>query len=151
MKSKQEDYKDKKVEEKNEKEDKKDNSNDIDFDIDKYHEKKRYRNTMHTQRPFVKQEKSEANSFYVSDAFDYKDFLKKKHLFIISKYEQIVLLSSDIYKKIEENLNTIKELDNELKKLKEEKKKKQNDIVNYLANKESLEEIYKKIIINYII
>ena len=143
MKSKQEDNKDKKVEEKNEKEDMKDVSNDIDFDIDKYHEKKRYRNTMHTQKPFVKQEKSEASSFYVSDKLDYKDFLKKKHLFIISKYEQIVLLSSDIYKKIEENLNTIKELDNELKKLKEEKKKKQNDIVNYLANKESLEEIYK--------
>ena len=65
MKSKQEDYKDKKVEEKNEKEDMKDNSNDIDFDIDKYHEKKRYRNTMHTQRPVVKPEKGEANSFYV--------------------------------------------------------------------------------------
>ena len=63
MKSKQEDNKDKKVEEKNEKEDMKDVSNDIDFDIGKYHEKKRYRNTMHTQKPFVKQEKGEASSY----------------------------------------------------------------------------------------
>jgi hypothetical protein len=74
---------------------------------------------------------------------DYSDFLKKKHLFIISKYEQILLVSSDLYKKIEENSKMIEDLDMNLKKLKEEKKKKQADIVNYLSNKESLEEIYK--------
>jgi len=38
------------------------------------------------------------NSFYEVNELDYKDFLKMKHLFIISKYEQIVLLSSDMYK-----------------------------------------------------
>ena len=83
------------------------------------------------------------SSFYDNATYDYDDFLKKKHLPIISKYEQIVLLSSDLNKKLEENSKAIEELTNELKKLKEDKKKKQSDIVNYLSNKESLLEIYK--------
>ena len=39
----------------------------------------------------------------------------------------------------------IEELKNNLTILKEEKNKKQNDIMNLLSNKESLEEIYKNI------
>ena len=46
-------------------------------------------------------------------------------------------------KTLEENANLVEELNNDLIKLKEEKKKKQKDIVNYLSNKESLEEFYK--------
>ena len=69
--------------------------------------------------------------------------LQKKYLFIISKYEKILEESSNMNKTIEENTKLIEELNNDLKKLKEEKKKKQKDIVNYLANKESLEEFYK--------
>ena len=149
MESKEKDNEDKKENEKNEikyipiKDDLKD-KNQMDLDIDNYHEKTRHRYTVRTNRPLMKQQMKDVNnSFYGVNELDYKDFLKKKHLFIVSKYEQIVLLSSDIYKKIENNLNTIKELENQLKQLKEEKKKKQNDIVNYLSNKESLEEIYK--------
>jgi septal ring factor EnvC (AmiA/AmiB activator) len=69
---------------------------------------------------------------------DYGDMLQKKYLFIISKYEKILEESSNMNKTIEENTKLIEELNNDLKKLKEEKKKKQKDIVNYLANKESL-------------
>ena len=58
------------------------------------------------------------SSFYDTATYDYDDFLKKKHLPIISKYEQIVLLSSDLNKKLEENSKAIEELTNELKKLK---------------------------------
>ena len=74
---------------------------------------------------------------------DIYDFLNKKYLITISKYEQIISELSSINKKLDVNIEKAKELKESLKKLKEDKKRKQNDIVNLLSNKESLEEIYK--------
>ena len=116
---------------------------DFEKEMDNYLEKRKNRNSVYTQRPMQKPQLTDTNSLFELNTRDYGDFLKKKHLFIISKYEQILLISSDLYKKIEENSKLIEELDMDLKKLKEEKKKKQSDIVNYLSNKESMEEIYK--------
>ena len=116
MESKEKDNEDKKENEKNEIKyiPIKDDINQMNLDIDNYHEKTRHRYTVRTNRPLMKQQMKDVNnSFYGVNELDYKDFLKKKHLFIVSKYEQIVLLSSDIYKKIENNLNTIKELENQ--------------------------------------
>ena len=45
--------------------------------------------------------------------------------------------------RIKNNEKKIEELKNNLTVLKEEKNKKQNDIMNLLSNKESIEEIYK--------
>ena len=112
-------------------------------ELDNYFEKRKNRNTVYSHRAIQKPQLTDTNSLFQLNTMDYSDFLKKKHLFIISKYEQILLVSSDLYKKIEENSKMIEDLDMNLKKLKEEKKKKQADIVNYLSNKESLEEIYK--------
>jgi len=116
---------------------------DFDKELENYHEKKKNRNTVYTHRILKNPQITDANSVFEFNMLDNSDFLKKKHLFIISKYEQILLLSSDINKKLEENSQTIDELNNDLIKLKQEKKQKQSDIVNYLSNKESLEEIYK--------
>jgi len=116
---------------------------DFEKELDNYFEKKKNRNTVYSHRAIQKPQLTDTNSLFQLNTMDYSDFLKKKHLFIISKYEQILLVSSDLYKKIEENSKMIEDLDMNLKKLKEEKKKKQADIVNYLSNKESLEEIYK--------
>ena len=116
---------------------------DFEKELDNYVEKRKNRNTVYSHRAIQKPQLTDTNSLFQLNTMDYSDFLKKKHLFIISKYEQILLVSSDLYKKIEENSKMIEDLDMNLKKLKEEKKKKQADIVNYLSNKESLEEIYK--------
>ena len=116
---------------------------DFEKELDNYLEKRKNRNTVYSHRAIQKPQLTDTNSLFQLNTMDYSDFLKKKHLFIISKYEQILLVSSDLYKKIEENSKMIEDLDMNLKKLKEEKKKKQADIVNYLSNKESLEEIYK--------
>ena len=116
---------------------------DFEKELDNYIEKRKNRNTVYSHRAIQKPQLTDTNSLFQLNTMDYSDFLKKKHLFIISKYEQILLVSSDLYKKIEENSKMIEDLDMNLKKLKEEKKKKQADIVNYLSNKESLEEIYK--------
>ena len=116
---------------------------DFEKELDNYFEKRKNRNTVYSHRAIQKPQLTDTNSLFQLNTMDYSDFLKKKHLFIISKYEQILLVSSDLYKKIEENSKMIEDLDMNLKKLKEEKKKKQADIVNYLSNKESLEEIYK--------
>ena len=78
------------------------------------------------------------------------DSLRKKHLFIISQYERILRETSDLNKKIEDTTKKVEELTKSLKDIKEEKKKKQSDILNYLSNKESLQEIYKNKL-NYII
>ena len=77
------------------------------------------------------------------------EFLRQNYLFLISKYERILQESSNINKNIEENSKEIEKLKNDFEKLKEEKSKKQTDILNYLSNKESLEEIYKNKI-NYL-
>ena len=116
---------------------------DFEKELNNYFEKRKNRNTVYSHRAIQKPQLTDTNSLFQLNTMDYSDFLKKKHLFIISKYEQILLVSSDLYKKIEENSKMIEDLDMNLKKLKEEKKKKQADIVNYLSNKESLEEIYK--------
>ena len=116
---------------------------DFEKELDNYQEKKKSRYSVYTHRILKNPKITDANSVFEFNMLDSTDFLKKKHLFIISKYEQILLISSDINKKLEENSKAIEELNDELIKLKEEKKKKQADIVNYLSNKESLEEIYK--------
>ena len=77
------------------------------------------------------------------------EFLRQNYLFLISKYERTLQESSDINKNIEENSKKIETLKNDFQKLKEEKSKKQTDILNYLSNKESLEEIYRNKI-NYL-
>ena len=77
------------------------------------------------------------------------EFLRQNYLFLISKYERTLQESSDINKNIEENFKKIETLKNDFQKLKEEKSKKQTDILNYLSNKESLEEIYRNKI-NYL-
>ena len=121
------------------------NQDDFEKDLENYHPKRKYRNSVYTERKLRQPKQTDENSSFmgINNSYDYDDFLKKKHLFIISKYEQIVLLSSDLNKKLEENAKAIEDLNNELKRMKEDKKKKQSDIVNYLANKESLLEIYK--------
>ena len=103
------------------------------IDLDKI--KRVHRNTVYSQRTAM---------FPFSPAFNplSSDNMQKKQLFILSKYEIILQESAKTNKKLEENNKEIEELNNNLKKLKEEKKKKQNDLLNYLSNKESLEEIY---------
>ena len=121
-----------------------DDQDDFDKEIENYRKSKRDRNSVYIQRNLAATPKlAETYSVIGASNTDYLDFLKKKHLFIISKYEQILLLSSDMNKKMEENKKQIEELNNALVKLKEDKKKTQADIVNYLSNKESLEEVYK--------
>ena len=71
------------------------------------------------------------------------NILYKKFLITISKYEQVISELSIINKKFDNNNEKVEELKHKLKKLKENKKQKQSDIVNLLSNKESLEEIYK--------
>ena len=85
---------------------------------------------------------TDINSYFGQNNLYYKEVLRKKYLLIISKYEKILDNISNMNKKIEENSKEIEDLNLGLKKLKETKKKNQSDIVNYLSNKESLEEIY---------
>jgi len=112
-------------------------------EIDYYNTRRKNRISVYNQKSRFTPSNIEANSMYDYNDGDYGDMLQKKYLFIISKYEKILEESSNMNKTIEENTKLIEELNNDLKKLKEEKKKKQKDIVNYLANKESLEEFYK--------
>ena len=112
-------------------------------EIDYYNTRRKNRISVYNQKSRFTPSNIEANSMYDYNDGDYGDILQKKYLFIISKYEKILEESSNMNKTIEENTKLIEELNNDLKKLKEEKKKKQKDIVNYLANKESLEEFYK--------
>ena len=112
---------------------------EIFYDINK----RGHRNTVYSQRPLEGTLNTETRSLFSKGKFNSHEFLKRKHLFILSKYEKLVEESSNINKKLEENTKEIEELNSELKKLKEEKKKKQADIVNFLSKKESLEEIYK--------
>ena len=116
-------------------------------ELDNFYNKKNFRSTLYSQRARVPMN-SDIHSYFHDN--NQGDSLQKKYLFIISKYEKIVEELSNINKKLEENNNKIEELNNFIKKLKEDKKQKQSDIVNYLSNKESLEEIYKNKI-NYLI
>jgi len=115
----------------------------IEQEIDLENIKKDHRNTVFSQRTHLIHFKSGMIPIMGANNFNYFDILQKKYLFIISKYEKILQEASKINKKLEDNTKEIEELNNGLKKLKEEKKKKQSDIVNYLSNKESLEEILK--------
>ena len=87
-----------------------------------------------------------------SDLFDDEDILyndeEENELFReYDLMEDSQLRTMDDLKNINERIKNnkikIEELKKDLIKLKEEKKKKQNDIMNLLSNKESLEEIYK--------
>ena len=101
------------------------------------------RNTLNPQINLATPLFTEINSYFGQNNPFYREILRKKYLLIISKYEKIIEDISNMNKKIEDNSKEIEDLNLDLKKLKEEKKKNQTDIVNYLANKESLEEIYK--------
>ena len=105
--------------------------------------KRRHGNSVYIHRP----ERTSAASIFEDNNLD---SLRKKHLFIISQYERILRETSDLNKKIEDTTKKVEELTKSLKDIKEEKKKKQSDILNYLSNKESLQEIYKNKL-NYII
>ena len=105
--------------------------------------KRRHGNSVYIHRPA---RTTEASIFEDNNL----DSLRKKHLFIISQYERILRETSDLNKKIEDTTKKVEELTKSLKDIKEEKKKKQSDILNYLSNKESLQEIYKNKL-NYII
>ena len=87
-----------------------------------------------------------------SDLFDDEDILyndeEENELFReYDLMEDSQLRTMDDLKNINERIKNnkikIEELKKDLIKLKEEKKKKQNDIMNLLSNKESIEEIYK--------
>ena len=112
--------------------------------------KKSYRNTFSSLGTGVTRLNSDLISYYQENTGDYDDLIRRKYLFIISKYEKIIEELSNINKKLEENNQKIEELNNGIVKLKEDKKQKQSDIVNYLAKKESLEEIFKNKI-NYLV
>ena len=105
--------------------------------------KRRHGNSVYIHRPA----RASAASIFEDNNLD---SLRKKHLFIISQYERILRETSDLNKKIEDTTKKVEELTKSLKDIKEEKKKKQSDILNYLSNKESLQEIYKNKL-NYII
>ena len=111
--------------------------------IDLYNNRRRNRISVYNPKSHFNPSNLEGNSPYEFKDSDNLDMLQKKYLFIISKYEMILKESSNMNKTLEENANLVEELNNDLIKLKEEKKKKQKDIVNYLSNKESLEEFYK--------
>ena len=111
--------------------------------IDLYNNRRRSRISVYNPKSHFNPSNLEGNSPYEFNDIDNLDMLQKKYLFIISKYEMILKESSNMNKTLEENANLVEELNNDLIKLKEEKKKKQKDIVNYLSNKESLEEFYK--------
>ena len=111
--------------------------------IDLYNNRRRSRISVYNPKSHFNPSNLEGNSPYEFNDSDNLDMLQKKYLFIISKYEMILKESSNMNKTLEENANLVEELNNDLIKLKEEKKKKQKDIVNYLSNKESLEEFYK--------
>ena len=117
-------------------------------DLDNFYNKKSFGSTLYSHRTRETPLNSDLHSYYHDNY--YGDSLQRKYLFILSKYEKIVEELSNINKKLEENNKKIEELNNDIKILKDNKKQKQYDIVNYLSNKESLEEIYKNKI-NYLI
>ena len=93
------------------------------------------RNTLNPQINLATPLFTEINSYFGQNNPFYREILRKKYLLIISKYEKIIEDISNMNKKIEDNSKEIEDLNLDLKKLKEEKKKNQTDIVNYLANK----------------
>ena len=80
---------------------------------------------------------------------NYEQYMfQKKYLLSKTEYHKIISNLSDIEKRIQENKEIIDNLNNSLNNLKETKKKKKEEIIELLANKESLEEIYQNRITN---
>ena len=71
------------------------------------------------------------------------DPIYKEYTMINNKRNKVIDDIKNINERIKNNNIKIEEIKNDLKKLKEEKNKKQTDIINLLSNKESIEEIYK--------
>ena len=80
----------------------------------------------------------------------YEQYMFQKN-YLISKtqYNKIISSLSDIEIKLKENNALIDKYNNDLNNLKQTKKKKQEEIVELLSNKESLEEIYQNKISNF--
>ena len=75
---------------------------------------------------------------------NYEQYMfQKKYLISKTQYNKIISSISDIEIKLKENNELIDKYNNDLKNIKESKKKKQEEIVELLSNKESLEEIYQ--------
>ena len=81
---------------------------------------------------------------------NYEQYMFQKN-YLISKtqYNKIISSLSDIEIKLRENNALIDKYNNDLNNLKQTKKKKQEEIVELLSNKESLEEIYQNKISNF--
>jgi hypothetical protein len=81
---------------------------------------------------------------------NYEQYMFQKN-YLISKtqYNKIISSLSDIEIKLRENNALIDKYNNDLNNLKQTKKKKQEEIVELLSNKESLEEIYQDKISNF--
>ena len=75
---------------------------------------------------------------------NYEQYMfQKKYLISKTQYNKIISSISDIEIKLKENNELIDKYNNDLKNIKETKKKKQEEIVELLSSKESLEEIYQ--------
>ena len=75
---------------------------------------------------------------------NYEQYMfQKKYLISKTQYNKIISSISDIEIKLKENNELIDKYNNDLKSIKETKKKKQEEIVELLSSKESLEEIYQ--------
>ena len=81
---------------------------------------------------------------------NYEQYMFQKN-YLISKtqYNKIISSLSDIEIKLRENNALIDKYNNDLNNLKQTKKKKQEEIIELLSNKESLEEIYQNKISNF--
>ena len=81
---------------------------------------------------------------------NYEQYMfQKKYLISKTQYNKIISSLSDIEIKLRENNALIDKYNNDLNNLKQTKKKKQEEIVELLSNKESLEEIYQNKISNF--
>jgi hypothetical protein len=81
---------------------------------------------------------------------NYEQYMFQKN-YLISKtqYNKVISCISDIEIKLKENNDLIDKYNNDLNNLKQTKKKKQEEIVELLSNKESLEEIYQNKVSNF--
>ena len=105
---------------------------------------------LNSQRLNISNNNLETNSKYQSltltkdgNPKKMNNILYQEYLMAKSKYHQTISEIDNLSKKITDGNIKIEKLTENLKKLKEDKKQKQSDIVNLLSNKESLEEIYK--------
>ena len=88
------------------------------------------------------------NDILISEEYEINDENYNKGLSIKkSRFNQTEIELKKIIEKIEKNTKTIEEIKTNLSKLKQEKNKKQLDIVNLLSKKETIEEVYKNQIV----